>query len=77
MTHRFAPKAQPDVWRFFQTPRRKPSPQAFVVCPVVLIQGQPFDQGAWLQEIYALAYERAQAELGAAEPRQDFHFAWN
>jgi hypothetical protein len=55
------PLEMPDVYHLPQPPAPPASPQAFVLCPIVLIPGQTLEQWLWQQGLYHWAFQQAQA----------------
>jgi hypothetical protein len=53
------------------------NPGAFMVCPLVLVQGLPLPQQLGQGLLYQLAFEQAQAALRPSLPERDLLAVWN
>jgi hypothetical protein len=71
------PLEWPRVDHLPQPPVPGPSPQAFVVCPLVLVQGLALEQWLWQQGLYHWAFCQAQAVVRPSLPERDLLGVWN
>jgi hypothetical protein len=73
--NRMSREAEP--YRLPQPPAPVPSPGAFLVCPLVAIQGLSGEQWRWMQCLYRQAFEQAQAVARPSLPERDLLGVWN
>jgi hypothetical protein len=73
--HRFS--RQPEAYRLPQTTLPTINPGAFIICPVVLVQGLPLEQQFGQGLLYRLAFEQAQAALRPSLPERNLLAVWN
>jgi hypothetical protein len=66
-----------EVYRLPEPPVSGPSPQAFVFCPLVLLQGLTLEQWLLQQWMYRRALEEATAVAKPSLPERDLLAVWN
>jgi hypothetical protein len=73
--NRFATESP--VIRLPQPPAPGISPNAFIICPLLLVPGQSLEQWLWQQWVYQRAFEQAQAVARPSLQERDLLAAWN
>jgi hypothetical protein len=74
--HRMMPK-DPEPYRLPQPPAPVPTAGTFMVCPLGALQGLTGEQLRWMQTLYQLALEQAQAVVRPSLPERDLLGVWN
>ena len=68
---------EPSVIRLPEPPAPGITPQAFMLCPLVLVPGQSLEHWLWQQWVYQQAFAQAQAVVRPSLPERDLLAVWN